>query len=370
MLTKLQIEELDAAKIAALDVLLNNMNGPFHNLPRTAGWGYPEPYTRDLLLSIFGIASTKNAQLYDSVKNVLEVLADHQTVHGHIPSIVFDPNNLGASDTTPLFLMAVGIYRLMTGDSNFLEEAVNKSLIWMQYQCPNDDGVVAQQPTSDWRDEQWVLGYGLYVNTVYHIALQVLGFQQRADRLSNILDTLFTIEKQYYALWTYKIFNSEKFDLLGNSLAILSGIASAQKADAIIQWVENSCESMRKENILSVDLPPNFFPFIYPVDREWHERYREFNQPGDYHNGGIWPFICGFYIAALVKSQHFDLAEEKLVALTSVIKKSTDIQLEFGFNEWLKSQDGVPYGQDWQTWSAAMYLYAAQSVQNREASFF
>ncbi|GAA0886274.1 hypothetical protein GCM10009120_48730 [Sphingobacterium siyangense subsp. cladoniae] len=369
MLTEKQFEKINAAKLAAEGVLLNNSSGPFHHLPRTAGWGYPEPYTRDLLFSILGIASTHNMQLYDSIKSVLEVLAITQTVHGHIPSIVYDPNNLGASDTTPLFLMAVGIYRKMTGNTNFLGRAVNKSLRWMTYQSPTDDGVVAQQPTSDWRDEQWVLGYGLYVNAIYHNALQLLGYQERADRLANGVNILFANEDQYYALWTYKLYHSGKFDLLGNSLAILSGIASSQKADAIIDWVESSCKSMQKEGQLAIDLPPNFFPFIYPGDREWHERYNQYNQPGDYHNGGIWPFVCGFYIAALVKAQRFDLAEVKLLSLTVLVKKAVDFRLEYGFNEWIKSQDAISSGQDWQTWSAALYLYAAKCVESRTVPF-
>lgn len=37
--------------------------------------------------------------------------------------------------------------------------------------------------------------------------------------------------KSYYAFWSYKIFSSERFDLLGNSLAILSGIASPTRVD-------------------------------------------------------------------------------------------------------------------------------------------
>ena len=36
-------------------VLLHNAHGPYHGLPRTAGWGYPEPYTRDLMISTLGI---------------------------------------------------------------------------------------------------------------------------------------------------------------------------------------------------------------------------------------------------------------------------------------------------------------------------
>jgi glycogen debranching enzyme len=127
---------------------------------------------------------------------------------------------------------------------------------------------------------------------------------------------------------------------------------------------------MKKNGELAVDLPPNFFPFILPEDSDWHARYSLYNKPGEYHNGGIWPFICGFYIAALVASKKFKLAEEKLLALTHLIKLSAKGSLGFGFNEWFKAQDGKPMGQDWQTWSASLYLYAAKCVEEKRTPFF
>ena len=80
--------EIEEAKKAALEVLLHNAHGPFHGLPRTAGWGYAEPYTRDLMFSILGIAVSENKKLLDSIRKVLETLAKNQTEHGHIPSLV------------------------------------------------------------------------------------------------------------------------------------------------------------------------------------------------------------------------------------------------------------------------------------------
>lgn len=89
-----------SAKKAATDVLLHNAHGTVANLPRTAGWGYPEPYTRDLLISVLGIATTGNKQLMQSVKNVLLTLATNQSELGQIPSLVHDKKNLGSSCTT------------------------------------------------------------------------------------------------------------------------------------------------------------------------------------------------------------------------------------------------------------------------------
>ena len=176
--------------------------------------------------------------------------------------------------------------------------------------------------------------------------------------------------KPYYAFWSYKIHSSERFDLLGNSLAILSGIASPSRAEEMISWIEEECVNLRKNDELAVDLPPNFFPYIKPEDPDWHSRYEIYNKPGEYHNGGIWPFVCGFYVAALVAAKKYSLAYEKLVVLTQIIKLSSTGKVRFGFNEWIKAQDGRPMGQDWQTWSAALYLYAVKCVEEKRTPFF
>jgi len=384
-MTKKNQQLVESAETAALEVLLHNSKGPFFGLPRTAGWGYPEPYTRDLLISILGIAVTNNAELLQTVRNVLLMLAQNQSKKGHIPSLVHDKEDRGASDTTPLFLIAAVIYRKVAKEPLFLEDAIRKALLWMKYQSPSDRYLVAQLPTSDWRDEQWVLGYGLFVNTLAYTYLKLFGKTKRAEKLRlEIERPIFTsnqaknqgheglvIDHQpYYALWAYKVYSSERFDLLGNSIAILSGMSSPSRAKAIVDWVETSCSSMIKNMELSVDLPPNFFPFICPGDADWRPRYADFNQPGNYHNGGIWPFVSGFYISALVATKQYDLAEKKLLELTKLIKIAKNKDLEFGFNEWYKAQDGKPMGQDWQTWSASNYLYAARCVQEKRTPFF
>ena len=66
----------------------------------------------------------------------------------------------------------------------------------------------------------------------------------------------------------------------------------------------------------------------------------------------------------------FQLAREKLQVLTEVVKPTRAAEVSYGFNEWFRAQDGTPCGQDWQTWSAAMYLYAATCVQERTTLFF
>lgn len=376
---------IERAKKAALEVLLHNAYGPYRKLPRAAGWGYPEPYTRDLMISSLGILVSGNEKLIQSLRRVLETLAKNQSRLGHIPSLVNDREDRGASDTTPLFIMVAALFREVTGERNFLEQAVQKAATWMEYQSPSDRVAAAQLPTTDWRDELWVLGYGLYVNTIVYIYMRLLGRHERAGELLEMM-CRFTIKserqnhhvheglvvksKPYYALWSYKVYSNERFDLLGNSLAILSGIAPPSRAGSLIRWIEKECAALRANGELAVDLPPNFFPYIKPTDPDWMPRYKLYNRPGEYHNGGIWPFACGFYIAALVAAGKYVLAEKKLVALANLARRTHKADVEFGFNEWLRAQDGSPQGEDWQSWSAAMYLYAATCVEQKRTPFF
>lgn len=378
-------KQVNEAKAAALEVLLRNARGPYQGLPRAAGWGYPEPYTRDLMISALGILASGNEELIAVLRRVFEALAKNQTCRGHLPSLAHDPKDVGASDTTPLFLMALAFFRRATGEKDFLEEAAQKAINWMDYQSPADEVIVAQLPTTDWRDEQWVPGFGLYVNTVVYTYLRLFGLRKRAATLRKLMshfviradvqhhhvhEGLVVPHKPYYALWAYKIYSSERFDLLGNSLAILSGLAPASRARAMIRWIEEETKELRRRGELALELPPCLFPYIRPTDPDWIPRYEKFGRPGEYHNGGVWPFIGGFYVAACLAAGCPQIAEKNLAALTELARPARSKPVAFGFNEWFRAQDGRAAGQDWQTWSAAMYLYAAICVEKGQALFF
>src|ERR1019366_8729837 len=119
----------------------------------------------------------------------------------------------------------------------------------MQYQSPDDMVMVSQLPTSDWRDEQWVMGFGLYVNTLVYAYLVLYDERKSAVQLRELMNRLevrgeqknaheheglVVPSKPYYALYSYKLFNSERFDLLGNSLAMLTGVASPHRARNLV----------------------------------------------------------------------------------------------------------------------------------------
>ena len=381
------VKLIDDAERAARNVLLHNTKGPYGRLPRTAGWGYPEPYTRDLMFATLGISVTGNEFLMASLRRVFRALAKGQSRQGQIPGLASNPDDLGSSDTTPLFLIGLAIFRKVTGDRDFLDDAADHAFAWMCSRPEDGTGFVPQQPKSDWRDELWVSGYSLYVNSLVYIYLGLWGRQDEARALKAQINRCALRHKQrdtfvyeglaipgepYYASWVLKTERDCRFDLLGNSLAILSGIAEPAKAAEIIDWTEATCRFLGEEHLLAphLGLPPCLMPYIQPGHADWHPGYEAINRPGEYHNGGVWPFVCGVYVAAIVAAGKQALAEEKLMALTRLVRLTHRSHATYGFNEWCRAQDGKPMGWDWQTWSAAMYLYAAYSVKNRRTPFF
>ena len=96
----------------------------------------------------------------------------------------------------------------------------------MEYQSPDDTVMVSQLPTSDWRDEQWGLGFGLYVNTLVYAYLMLYGEHESAGQLRELMNRMEVLgraknpheheglvvpSKPYYALYSYKVLNSDRF---------------------------------------------------------------------------------------------------------------------------------------------------------------
>ena len=99
------------------------------------------------------------------------------------------------------------------------------------------------------------------------------------------------------------------------------------------------------------------------VNAKRREYYRNnnLNIPEQYHNGGIWPFVGGFYIAALVKAGRMDQAMQQLEKLAEV--NHLGIDGEWEFNEWCHGRTGKPMGYPHQAWSAGMYTFAYHCVE-------
>ena len=145
----------------------------------------------------------------------------------------------------------------------------------MKYQSPFNNGIIAQLPTTDWRDEQWVFGYGLYVNSLVYLYYQISGRRKNAAEVKKFINERLSLaEKPHYALYTYKVYTDRRFELLGNSLTIMAEISSEERGHKIVQWIENNCRELNIRGELKGNLPPILIPYIRPEDDDWRTRYR------------------------------------------------------------------------------------------------
>jgi hypothetical protein len=178
----------------------------------------------------------------------------------------------------------------------------------------------------------------------------------------SLVDTELVVRPYYLPYMGFRSYG-DRCDTLGNCLAILTGVASPQQAARILTYLHGAGLNMPYP-IRSLDHP------IQKGDPDWREYLllRDLNKPFHYHNGGIWPFIGGFYVAALAAAGWLTQAQEQLARLADLNRQG--VGGEWEFNEWAHGVSGRPMGFARQSWSAAMYIYAYEAVRRGEAPFF
>jgi len=91
------------------------------------------------------------------------------------------------------------------------------------------------------------------------------------------------------------------------------------------------------------------------------ERHNQ-NLPHKYHNGGIWPFVGGFWIMALARLGLNELAWQELEKLANV--NALD---KWRFSEWFHGESLQPMGMTGQSWNAATFLMARNTLMSNKA---
>jgi hypothetical protein len=81
------------------------------------------------------------------------------------------------------------------------------------------------------------------------------------------------------------------------------------------------------------------------------------------HNGGIWPMVGGYWIAALVAA--LVAAGEQDKGARELVKLARACALDdWAFNEWLHGRSLEPMGMPGQSWNAAAFLMAERAVRD------
>jgi glycogen debranching enzyme len=95
----------------------------------------------------------------------------------------------------------------------------------------------------------------------------------------------------------------------------------------------------------------------HPLWRAYMERHQQ-NIVHQYHNGGLWPFVGGFWVRALARMGARELAWSELVRLAQV--NALD---DWRFTEWFHGRTLAPMGMAGQSWNAATFLLALRALR-------
>ena len=134
-------------------------------------------------------------------------------------------------------------------------------------------------------------------------------------------------------------------------------MSDENKSLKILKWIEDK-KINRPYPVRTI------YPAIKKSSKDWKDYFLDSDagKPYSYSNGGIWTYIGGFYVLALVKMGKLKKAELEL-------KKLAEANLlEPGFAEWVHPKTKETFG-DNQAWNAGMYIAAYQSVKKKRCLF-
>jgi len=352
--------------------------------------GYEATWSRDSMITAIG-ASLCGTRYKSAFLHSLNTLGKWQTPKGQIPNCVGSYNlerrsdkTYNSIDSSLWYIIGHYIYAEAYDDESLIErhkKSIARALIWLKYQDPNEDKLLTQLPTMDCQDA-FPHKYGRVLNTqaLYHMVLKMVGNSKEAKALKRNVNgdtfgylNIWSKKLGYYYPWIWKdhdgdLEHNEWFDSLGNTLAILFGLATVKQAKSIVKHIE-------KDKISSPVPLKAIWPPIKPGDKAWRSYFSKCDakDPLHYLNGGIWPFIGGFYVGALVKMRDYKRAEAELDKLAQGVMSACKIRKlkgEYEFNEWLHGKSGEPMGEPYQGWTAGMYIYAYECVKRRNTIYF
>lgn len=379
---------------------------------------YPAVWARDGVIALYGALQLEDERTLTAARNTLITLGKHMNDAGHVPN--FLPVNMNdaprintALDTNEWFIIGHELYYRTFGDRGFLTEnwdKLERALFWLRCQDFNDCGLLEAHEAADWADLLANRFNVLFTNVLYWQSLKCMasmakalgkdasGYEAKASEVGEIMNMLFFLPEdmslrneykrklgemngewdkvysQMDTLWWYRPYympyvewrvkGEDRLDTLGNMLCIVYGLADKDRANGILTYIS--------EYGVNRPYPAKAcYPVVQPGNPDWRDYYlnRAYSMPHSAHNGGIWPFIGGFYVTALAMTGRQAEAEQELENLAQLNKLSRLGDEEWGFNELIHGESGRPIGAHHQAWSCAMYVVAYNAVVKGKVSF-
>lgn len=373
------------------------------NIPNGTDENYHSVWARDGAITVIGSLSLIHEEdIHQCQRKTLLTLLEHISRNGQIPSNVRIKDNVPdysgvggicSIDSGLWVVIAFYEYVNVTKDIAFLRDhilEVKEVIRWLGAHDGNNDALLEIPEAGDWTDlfgrsynilYDEILWYR--TNVCFGRLLEMLGDYEQAGEYirwsqvikkeilksfwpstqQKVLESFSFAERQFslgdtkYLIAQVTPFDfSWRCDVLGNVLAFLHGAVDADKAHQTLRFMLG----------VGVNEPfpvANVYPVVSPGDPDWRPYYTVnlLNLPNHYHNGGIWPFVGGYWVKFINKLGLKEMAIVELHKLALISKEG--INEEWEFNEWAHGITGKPMGKSYQAWSAAQYISACHDLK-------
>ncbi|MGR6035184.1 MAG: amylo-alpha-1,6-glucosidase [Candidatus Nitrosoglobus sp.] len=351
---------------------------------------YIAVFGRDAAICALGLIASKQPDLITTAVNSLITLAKHQAPNGQIPKYVEPDTNetdfwyTGCIDATLWWLIALNYideHQPEIGLGAKFSTEKQRALNWLMCQEHQTFFLLQQNEASDWADIMPRSGFVLYTNalwfyvkklyrlshleeTRYYFNTLFFPFRhqviknRRAHLLAHYARTKCNFQQVYLSFMNFS-FWGEEIDVFGNILALLFNLPQDSQWGREIQATLSGLHIDQPFPVRVVGAP---IQQQSPLWRTYMERHQQ-NYPHQYHNGGIWPFVGGFW--ALLLARFNMLGEAKKTLLGMAISSQID---DWQFNEWFHGETGKPMGMPGQSWNAAMFIFVYHILYEELAS--
>jgi len=333
--------------------------------------GYKGVWSRDSMITLIGASTDSNPEFKTQFKKSLITLEKYQSKLGQIPNAVLNLDkkkpqvDFKSIDSSLWFVIGEYIYKKRFKEKSLFEAhepSIKKAVNWLKHRDVGEDTTLEQLPTTDWQDA-FPHKYGVVINTqaLYYKLLDLINDKKSKAKLNNSVNKNPDIRlwnNNFYWAYRWKNHNKYKeigkwFDSLGNLLAIIFDLADKERSKKIIAHI-------KKHKINKPYPVKSIHPPIRKGSDYWEDYFYDAGAtPNKYLNGGIWPFIGGFYILVLIKLKKFKEAEKELKILAESNLKNNL------FPEWINPINKKTHGQ-LQAWSAGTYIWAYNSLNKKK----
>jgi len=387
---------LDTCRARAIELLRQNLS-PGGILAASPGKraelrGYTAIFGRDAAVCALGMAVSGDKLLERQAATGLCTLAEHQAPNGQIPKFVdlqrreADFWYLGCIDSTLWWLIALAFLDSRGASGGGVRRRYSKQIAlaiqWLLAQEHQRFFLLQQNEASDWADIMPRSGFVLYTNALWYFVKRQYGLahapatlanfnglfhpfsagiaEYRRARLLNDYALRSARDRDLYLSFVNFSFCGEEGDVFGNVLAVLLGLTDARAT-------RRTLDALTKSRVAD---PYPVRAVVRPIKRAsilWRPymaRHRQ-NLSWQYHNGGIWPMVGGFWVLALMAAGRKQQAQAELVKLARACQLKN-----WAFTEWLHGKTLAPRGMPGQSWNAAAYLMAERVVAQGSVPFF